>query len=252
MIQRCDIRQRTVNERSPLLSAALLLAPTLCLVAIRFALTALEEVLSEDPVLLYSLHGAALILGLIMFLRYRKVEDHEFHRSRAIRKLSRTYSREDKGLWEKGDSAIEKLESKANTSKKGRSALRAMELQKGSIGSMNQERREEEIPDDDSEPGPRNQGISTIVDEQAVAAPKGPGPFGRLSAWVSRRLDRSAKKRMEKKPAKPAKPKSSNPSDMWASPSDSSLARSVSSCSSCGALNNSGTAYCTSCGDLLR
>ena len=249
MIQRCDIRQRTVNERSPLLSAALLLAPTLCLVAIRFALTALEEVLSEDPVLLYSLHGAALILGLIMFLRYRKVEDHEFHRSRAIRKLSRTYSREDKGLWEKGDSAIEKLESKANTSKKGRSALRAMEMQKGSIGSMNQERREEEIPDDDSEPGPSNQGISTIVDEQAVAAPKGPGPLGRLSAWVSRRLDRSAKKRMEKKPAKP---QSSNPSDMWASPSDSSLARSVSSCSSCGALNNSGTAYCTSCGDLLR
>ena len=85
-----------MSERSPLLGAALLLAPTLCLVAIRFALAALEEVLSEDPVLLYSLHGTALLVGLIMFLRFRKVEDHEYHRSQAIRKLSRTYSREDR------------------------------------------------------------------------------------------------------------------------------------------------------------
>ena len=58
------MRQRPVSERSPLLGAALLLAPTLCLVAIRFALAALEEVLSEDPVLLYSLHGTALLVGL--------------------------------------------------------------------------------------------------------------------------------------------------------------------------------------------
>ena len=251
MIQRCDMRQRLVSERSPLLGAALLLAPTLCLVAIRFALAALEEVLSEDPVLLYSLHGTALLVGLIMFLRFRKVEDHEYHRSQAIRKLSRTYSREDRGLWEKGDSAIERLESKAKSPKKGKSALRAMELQKGSIGSMNQERHEEEISDDESEPEPRNQGISTIVDEQAIAKSKAPGPIGRLSAWVSQSLDNSAKRRMEKKLAKTVKPKSSNPSDMWASPTDSSLARSVLSCPSCGALNNAGTSYCTSCGNLL-
>ncbi len=252
MIQRRDLRQRAVTERSPLLGVALLVAPTLCLVAIRFALEALEDVLSENPSLLYSLHGAALVVGLIMFLRYRKVEDHEYHRSQAIRKLSRTYSREDRGLWEKGDSAIEKLESKAKSPKKGRAALRSMQLQKGSIGSLNQERHEEEISNDEDQPEPRNQGISTIVDDQAVSTPKGPGPIARLSTWISRSLDNSAKRRMEKKTAKPVKPKSSNSSDMWASPADSSLARSVSSCQSCGALNNAGTAYCTSCGDLLQ
>lgn len=250
MIQRCDLRQRAVPERSPVLAIALLVAPTLCLVAIRFALTALEEVLSEDLILLYSLHGVALVIGLIMFVRYRKVEDHEYHRSQAIRKLSKTYSREDRGLWEKGDSAIEKLETKAKSPKKGKAAIRSMQLQKGSIGSLNQERHEEEISDDEEETKSRNQGISTIVDEQAVSKSKGPGLISRFSTWVSHRLDNSAKRRMEKKSAKP-KTKTPNSSDMWASPTDSSLTRSVLSCPSCGALNNAGTSYCTSCGDLL-
>ena len=250
MIQRHDARQPAVSERSPVLGVALLLAPTLCLVALRFSSTALEEVLSEDEILMYSMHGAALAIGLVMLLRYRKVEDHEYHRSQAIRKLSRTYSREDRGLWEKGDSAIEKLETRAKTPKKGRSALRAKTLEKGSIGSLNRERREEEIADDEPDSETRNQGVSTIVDEQAIKAQKGPGLISRISFWVSRSLDNSAKKRMERKAAK-ATNKPTKSSDMWATPKDSSLTRSVSSCPSCGALNNSGTSYCTSCGDLM-
>ena len=244
MVQRHDARQTTVSDRSPVLAVALLLAPNLCLVALRLSSAALEEILSEDTFLMYSMHGVALAIGLIMFLRFRKVEDHEYHRSQAIRKLSRTYSREDKGLWEKGDSAIEKLETRAKVPKKGRSALRVKALEKGKIGSLNQERKEEEIPE------PRNQGISTIVDEQAVTKPKGPGMISRFSSWVSGSIDESAKRRMERKAANTPK-KSNKSSEMWASPTDSSLARSVSSCPSCGALNNSGTAYCTSCGDLM-
>ena len=249
MVQRHDARQTTVSDRSPVLAVALLLAPNLCLVALRLSSAALEEILSEDTFLMYSMHGVALAIGLIMFLRFRKVEDHEYHRSQAIRKLSRTYSREDKGLWEKGDSAIEKLETRAKVPKKGRSALRVKALEKGKIGSLNQERKEEEIPDEDN-PEPRNQGISTIVDEQAVTKPKGPGMISRFSSWVRGSIDESAKRRMERKAANTPK-KSNKSSEMWASPTDSSLARSVSSCPSCGALNNSGTAYCTSCGDLM-
>ena len=249
MVQRHDARQTTVSDRSPVLAVALLLAPYLCLVALRLSSAALEEILSEDTFLMYSMHGVGLAIGLIMFLRFRKVEDHEYHRSQAIRKLSRTYSREDKGLWEKGDSAIEKLETRAKVPKKGRSALRVKALEKGKIGSLNQERKEEEIPDEDN-PEPRNQGISTIVDEQAVTKPKGPGMNSRFSSWVSGSIDESAKRRMERKAANTPK-KSNKSSEMWASPTDSSLARSVSSCPSCGALNNSGTAYCTSCGDLM-
>ncbi|MEC9263484.1 MAG: hypothetical protein VYD23_00080, partial [Candidatus Thermoplasmatota archaeon] len=79
-------------QRSPMLGAALLLAPTMCVIALRYGLPAIDELLSEDDTMMYSVHVAALLIGVVMFMRYRKVEDHEYHRSKAIRKLSRTYS----------------------------------------------------------------------------------------------------------------------------------------------------------------
>ena len=101
-------------QRSQMLGGALLLAPTMCVVALRYGSDALEEVISQDTTLRYSIHAAALLVGVVMFMRFRKVEDHEFHRSRAIRKLSKTYSSEDRGLWDKGEAAIERMEAKAS------------------------------------------------------------------------------------------------------------------------------------------
>ena len=49
-------------NRSPAISLALLFAPTLCVVAIRFGLPALEEVISQDSVLEFSIHIAAISL----------------------------------------------------------------------------------------------------------------------------------------------------------------------------------------------
>ena len=89
-----------MSERSSAISLGLLLAPTLCVVAIRFGLPALEEVISQDYLLEISIHALALSLGALMLYRYLRVEDHEFHRSRAIRRLSKTYKSEDRGLWE--------------------------------------------------------------------------------------------------------------------------------------------------------
>ena len=89
-----------MSNRSPAISLALLFAPTLCLVAIRFGLPAIEEVISEDIVMQVSIHAIALILGAFMLFRYSRVEDHEFHRSRAIKRLTKTFRSEDKGLWD--------------------------------------------------------------------------------------------------------------------------------------------------------
>ena len=111
-------------QRSPMLGAALLLAPTMCVIALRYGLPAIDELLSEDDTMMYSVHVAALLIGVVMFMRYRKVEDHEYHRSKAIRKLSRTYSKEDRGLWEKGEAAIERLEAKASEPQIGRASCR--------------------------------------------------------------------------------------------------------------------------------
>jgi len=239
-------------QRSPMLGAALLLAPTLCIVALRYGSEALEEVISHDDTLRYSIHGAALLVGVLMFMRYRKIEDHEFHRSRAIRKLSRTYSREDRGLWDKGDAAIKRMEARANSPPTGRSALKAQALKSGTVGSLNTERSEEDIGEFDKAPQPAT-GISTMVDEEAVAEPKRPGVLSRISGAINRRLDASAERRMERKASKVGKKSQKNDSseDQWSTPTPSSLTRSVVSCGACGALNNSGTPYCTSCGEFM-
>jgi hypothetical protein len=184
-----------------------------------------------------------------MFMRFRKVEDHEFHRSRAIRKLSKTYSSEDKGLWDKGEAAIERMEAKASVPSTGRKALKAQALKSGTVGSLNTERSEEDIGEDIDSPQPPTTGISTMVDEEAIAVSKGPGAFSRISGAINRRLDASAERRMERRASKASKKASSD--DQWETPVASSLARSVISCGACGALNNSGTPYCTSCGEFL-
>jgi len=232
------------------------LAPTMCVIALRYGLPAIDELLSEDNTMMYSVHVAALLIGVVMFMRYRKVEDHEYHRSKAIRKLSRTYSKEDRGLWEKGEAAIERLEAKASEPRTGRAALETQALKSGTVGALNTERSEEEIPEDDPEPQAMTQvtGMSTMVDEQAIAEPKALGFLSRMSNSINSRMDASAQRRLEKRSAKAAAKKAPEKGDsdsQWAAPSESSLARSVVSCPSCGALNNSGAPYCTSCGDFL-
>ena len=253
MIQTMREWARDMAQRSPMLGAALLLAPTMCVVALRYGSNALEEIISQDATLRYSIHAAALLVGVVMFMRYRKVEDHEFHRSRAIRKLSKAYSREDRGLWEKGEAAIERMEAKASAPATGRRALKAQALKSGTVGSLNTERSEEDIGEDAEPSQAQTTGISTMVDEEAIAEPKGPGTFSRISGAINSRLDASAERRMERRVAKVSKKASSKASsdDQWATPAASSLARSVISCTACGALNNSGTPYCTSCGEFL-
>ena len=253
MIQTMREWAQGMAQRSPMMGAALLLAPTMCVVALRYGSDALEEVISQDTTLRYSIHAAALLVGVVMFMRYRKIEDHEFHRSRAIRKLSKAYSREDRGLWEKGEAAIERMEAKASTPATGRKALKAQALKSGTVGSLNTERSEEDIGEDTEPPQTQTTGISTMVDEEAIAEPKGPGTFSRISGAINSRLDASAERRMEHRVTKASKKASSKTSsdDQWATPAESSLARSVISCTACGALNNSGTPYCTSCGEFL-
>lgn len=253
MIQTIREWARVMAQRSPMLGLALFLAPSLCVMALRYGSVALEEVISQDAYLRYSIHAAALLAGVVMFMRYRKVEDHEFHRSRAIRKLSKTYSREDKGLWDKGEAAIQRMEVKVNAPPTGRKALKAQALKSGSVGSLNTERSEEDIGEGIDSPQPAITGISTMVDEDAIAESKGPGAFSRISGAINRRLDASAERRISRRASKASKRASSKASSdgQWSTAEASSLARSVISCTACGALNNSGTQYCTSCGEFL-
>jgi len=282
-----------------MISAGLLLAPTLCVVALRFGLPNIEVLLKGDLLAQAIIHGFAIILGIIMYLRYRVVEDHEYHRSSAIKGLSNMYRLEDKGLWSRGDAALEKLEAQARTKPRGRAGTRFKQRMGGSISDLNKEGTELELNIEDSR-------MDIEVDVQGRATPnetnsaesedssKLTGTLGvsaeasaqrRLAKELARREKQAAReeKRAIKQAAKEAKAAAkaekaavkaaakaekaaakraaTPPSNQtnWdeeedkqrSPPIPSSIAQSVISCQECGAVNNSGTAYCSSCGAFL-
>ena len=265
-----------MTERSPGIGVALFLAPSLCVVALRFGLPILDEAISNDYLVEIGIHTTAIIIGILMFLKYRVVEDHEYHRSAAIKRLTKSYTQEDKGLWDKGDIAIEKLESAASNQQTGKSALRTQTMLSSRIGSMNAESPEVEVEEDiETEVVTHLSGFNTLVDQQVV---DGNDP---KKAKISDRLDSSAANRMaklkfkdEKKAEKKrlkvertqakaelkatkasAKAMKSEKGDLmksrWNEPAASTMAKSVVSCNDCGTLNQSGIPYCSSCGSFL-
>ncbi len=302
MIQTRDSGAPSMTERSPLIGIALLFAPTLCVGALRFGLPNIETLLKEDLIAQAIIHGLAILLGIVMFLRYRVVEDHEYHRSSAIKNLSSMYRLEDKGLWNRGDDAIDRLEAQAHNQPKGRAGLRFQQRMTGKVSDLNKEQSELYLERDDSrmEIDVQVEGMATIVDSE-VADEANPGKLtGTLGASAEasaqRRLNKEIARRekdsirserqsaklaakeakaaakaekaaakaaakAEKAAAKAAKKSGGReatqamwdapPDNQWETPLPSSLAESVISCQECGAVNSSGTAYCSSCGTFL-
>ena len=87
-----------MEERSTLISVALTIFPLMCLIALRIILPTFDEVLSNDLKSELIAYLFVLLLGLLVVSRYRVIEDHEYHRSKAIRKLSKSYKLEDRGF----------------------------------------------------------------------------------------------------------------------------------------------------------
>ena len=285
-------------QRSPLISAGLLLAPTICVVALRFGLPNIEELLKQDLIAQAIIHTIAVILGIIMYLKYRVIEDHEYHRSSAIKGLSSMYRLEEKGLWSRGDSALEKLEAQARSEPKGRAGLRFQKRMSGRVSDLNKEGSELELDSEDSrmDVDVQVEGVSYNSDTKVTQSEDENKPAGALGASAEasaqRRLAKELARRekqvakdeknaikLAKKEAKAAakaekiaakaaakaekaaakKSKSASSETNWDAMEDSqwqpevpsSIAQSVISCQECGAVNNSGTAYCSSCGAFL-
>ena len=274
-------------QRSPLISAGLLLAPTICVVALRFGLPNIEELLKQDLIAQAIIHTIAVFFGIIMYLKYRVVEDHEYHRSSAIKGLSSMYRLEDKGLWSRGDSALEKLESQARSEPRGRAGLRFQKRMSGRISDLNKEGSELELDSEDSrmDVDVQVEGVSYNSDTNAIQSEEDNKPTGALGASAEasaqrrlakelarrekqvakdeKRAIKQAKKeakaaaKAEKAAAKKSKSASSETNwdamedSQWQPAAPSSIAQSVISCQECGAVNNSGTSYCSSYGAFL-
>jgi len=249
-----------MTERSSTISGALLLTPTLCIVALRYGLPAINEVISNDIIIEGSIHIFAIIIGIIMFSRYRVIEDHEYHRSAAIKRLRKSYTQEDKGLWEKSDDAIKKLEDQASEQVKGRKGALIQAKMSGTIGSLNAESLEKEVDEDkEIEVVTHHRNIGTIIDEEIIN-----NKIESSKSFFSKRLERSALKRLEKKRLKAEKREmkqiknknkvkgyTQNDDNQWDVSSKTKTTPKVISCKECGTLNNSQNPYCTSCGTYL-
>ena len=248
-------------ERSSTISGALLLTPTLCIIALRYGLPSINEVISNDIIIEISIHTIAIIFGLVMFSKYRVIEDHEYHRSATIKRLRKSYIQEDKGLWDKSETAMKKLEEQSSEQVKGRKGALIKAKMSGNIGSLNAESSENEVDaDEEIEVVTHHRNIGTIIDE-VILEKNNNEPS---KSFLSKRLEKSALKRLEKKRLKAAKkeikksnskPKvkgyTQNDENQWDVSSKTQLAPTVTSCKECGTLNNSNNPYCTSCGTYL-
>ena len=248
-------------ERSGAIAAALFLMPSLCVIAVRYGLDTVNEVISNDIILELGIHSLALLIGIFMYAKYGVVEDHEFHRSAVIKRLSKSYSQEDKGLWDKTDNAMSKLEENAKSIAKGRKGQLVQAKMSGNIGSLNIESTEIEVDDDlDIEIVTHHRGVNTIVDETVLENKT----VKSKKSFITRRLEKSASKRIERKKIKQQRKNAkanknvmkSNANNAgsdnhWDMPISSNLTKSVVPCKECGTLNNSTNPYCTSCGTYL-
>ncbi|MDG1554596.1 MAG: hypothetical protein P8Q96_06785 [Candidatus Thalassarchaeaceae archaeon] len=247
-------------ERSGTIAAALFLMPSICVISIRYGLPTVNEVISNDIIIELGIHSLALLIGIFMYVKYGVVEDHEYHRSAIIKRLSKSYSQEDKGLWDKSDNAMLKLEENAKSSVKGRKGQLVQAKMSGNIGSLNVESTEIEVNDDlDIEIVTHHRGVNTIIDENVLED----RIVKSRKSFITRRLEKSASKRIERKKIKQQRKKIKSNANVaksnnnegqdnhWDMPISSNLTKSVVPCIECGTLNNSTNPYCTSCGTYL-
>ena len=243
-------------QRSGLISLALVLIPNIVILSFRTLSPELNEALSNDYFGQIVAHSLALLIGLIMAYRYSVVHDHEFRRSKAISALSKTYKLEDRGLWEKGEVAIQKLEARAFSDFKGWKATTSRRRMQGKIGEINRESQEliQKIGD--------NSEFTLSVDgveqkQETIEEPPKEKPklISRVSKFISSSVEKTASRREERrKKAALQKSESSYPlvedaNSRWAIPQGTQMKTRL--CSSCSTYNDAESDYCSSCGSLI-
>ena len=186
--------------RSLPVTIGLLITPTIVLLVFRTSLPVVDSILVSNRNMLIGIHALAALIGLILAGRGNKNKDHEFLRSGAIDRLSRTYELEDGGLWSRADEALARLE-RRNSKKK------PIEMS-GGVASINAESRELDLGGE--EPGSIR--VSGVEVSSEIASKQDTVESGKkvdvsqksrgISAWLDRRAENLARRRLEKNRAK--------------------------------------------------
>lgn len=246
-----------MTQRSGLVSFALVVIPNILLVAFRILSPELNEALSNDNSGQIAVHSAAIFIGLIMAFRYSAVHDHEYRRSKAISALSKTYKLEDRGLWEKGEVAIQKLEARAYSDFKGRKASASRQRMQGNIGQINRESAElEQSMEGHSKYSISVDGIEQKMEKTEV--PKQPKRtlLARLSGFFVNSIERTAIRRAERrKKEEISKIESYSSSEQddgsrWVIPKGTQ--KKTRLCEHCSTYNEAESNYCSSCGSSIN
>ena len=255
-IQTTNNQRLDVAQRSGLVSLALVLIPNIVLFSFRTLSPELNEALSNDDSEQILAHSMALLIGLVMAYRYSVVHDHEFRRSKAISALSKTYKLEDRGLWERGEAAIQKLEARAHSDFKGRKATTSRRRMQGNIGEINRESPElEQKIGDHSEFTVSVDGVEQRKETTEEPQQDKPNLISQVTNFISSSVEKTATRR-EKRRKKDALQKSESVSPLvedansrWAIPQGTQMKTRF--CGSCSTYNEAESNYCSSCGSLI-
>jgi len=239
-----------MSERSTMISIALVTAPLLCLTALRIILPVFDSVLSNDPTSQIIAYVLALVLGIMMFIKYRVIQDHEYLRAKSIKKLSKTYKLENKGLWENSHSSLRDLEINAMTPFKGKQASKVKELMDGNIGAINKEKYENE--------GNTFQINDEITLKEDIISESGESSdtpqrstLSKINTKLNQIIDRVALNKLNKKNNEDIHVKKEpNIDSKWDIITPKSISTTIE-CKACKSLNDGDSNYCTSCGGYI-
>ena len=171
-------------------------------------------------------------------------------------RLSKTYKLEDRGLWEKGEVAIQKLEARAHSDFKGRKAITSRRRMHGKIGEINRESLElEQKIGDNSEFTVSVDGVEQKKETIEEPPEDKPNLISRVSKLISSSVEKTASRREERrKKALLQKSESSYPllddeNSRWAIPQGTQMKTIL--CDSCSTYNDAESNYCSACGSLI-
>jgi len=127
----------TMGETRRMTSRGLSVLPLLLMGVTHLSLPPLQSMFDLEPRLMYGYYGVALVLGIVLFRRSGVVKDHEYNRSKAMKKIRHVYEAEARGVWETNAPLDANMDAKtqANLSK--------------SVGEFSGEGAEIELPDDE-------------------------------------------------------------------------------------------------------
>ncbi|MDE0707939.1 MAG: zinc ribbon domain-containing protein [Candidatus Poseidoniales archaeon] len=263
------------GEKNQLNAWVLFAAPIFVFMAIYQLIPAISERLITDWIGLAIYLAVAVLIGFFLFRNSRTIRDHEWHRSKHIKRLQKDYAAEDRGVWSKADLAMAELEADARGIEMGQMSQKALQRLDGSIAELTGDRLTSEIENKDTD----HDNVALFSESEhvrrstaRVTGETGPVesvqgvthahevPEKGLISGVLDKLKETSVQSLETVESTPVQ-ETEGAADDWyaqemrgvgtAGPSSATPTRVGNTCGSCGQGNPESEAYCENCGNKL-